>query len=138
MALGKSFIIIVLALFVLSCAQGHCRRIEKEQEKQTAIQASVEKSKDGENTRKMEIYKKRVLVFKYDQTLQCESWKGISLDKMERELAPIEVLSKDKKHDGLARIQVCGSPTGYANVYEIYEQDLEQALAKGFKLWKLH
>ncbi len=88
------------------------------------------------NTRQLKVYKKRVLVYKYDQTKQCQIWKGVSLAKMAKELLPIKSLSQRKKHDGFQRIQVCGSSTGKANVFELYEDDLELALQKGFKLWK--
>ena len=137
MALGQSFIkpliiLISLALLLSACAQGHCRRLERK--------ATTKNQKGGEqmpaNTRQMKVYKRRVLVFKYDESKQCQAWAGISLEQMEKDLGETKVLSRQKKYDGYERIQVCGSSTGTANVYQIYEDDLEVALRKGFKLWK--
>jgi hypothetical protein len=54
---------------------------------------------------------------------------------MQKDLGGIQVFSSENKHDGMMRIQVCGAPTGYANVYEIDEKDLEAALKAGFKKW---
>jgi hypothetical protein len=141
MALGENIIKLFLILFFVyfgvgslsGCTHGHCKRVQKEK----TINGPQEESLTNPNKRQMNVYKKRVLVFKYDGTLQCQAWKGISLDEMEKELSPITVISKNKKHDGQVRIQVCGSGTGKANVFEIYEEDLESALKKGFKLWDL-
>ena len=54
---------------------------------------------------------------------------------MKKELGTIEVFSATNKHDGMMRIQVCGAPTGFCNVYEIDEKDLESALKAGFRKW---
>jgi hypothetical protein len=35
----------------------------------------------------------------------------------------------------MMRIQVCGAATGYSNVYEIDQKDLEKALKLGFRKW---
>ncbi|MES2962418.1 MAG: hypothetical protein V4760_00915, partial [Bdellovibrionota bacterium] len=44
-----------------------------------------------------------------------------------------QVFSRDKRADGLMHIQVCGSPTGQINVYEIPVSALKEAEGKGFK-----
>lgn len=79
---------------------------------------------------------KTVLVFKYDGSKQCGEGKEITLDTMSRQLQDIKIVSMTKKHDAMMRIQVCGAPTGHANVYEISDKDLKKAESYGFKLWK--
>lgn len=77
----------------------------------------------------------RVKVYKYDGSLQCGMGSAIPLDTMARELKNIKIFSKESKEDGLMRIQLCGSPTGKANVYEISKAQLKDAQALGFKEW---
>ena len=61
---------------------------------------------------------------------------AIPLEEMAKELDNIKVYSKANKADGMMHIQVCGSSTGQANVYEIAKADLEAAIKKGFKAWQ--
>ncbi len=75
----------------------------------------------------------RVRVYKPDGSRQCESAKGQAADIMERELAGIRVYSREKRKDGLMHIQVCGSPTGMVNLFEIDFGNLKQAEERGFK-----
>jgi|GEM_PF-436638 len=77
----------------------------------------------------------RVRVFKYDGSLQCKMGKPIEIAEMQKELGNIRVYSTDNKADGLMRIQVCGAPTGRANIYEIDRNQLEAAIKLGFKEW---
>ncbi len=63
--------------------------------------------------------------------------KPIALDTMAKELSGIQILSSVKKPDGLMHIQVCGSITGMANVFEIPARHQKAAEAKGFKKWSL-
>ncbi len=74
-----------------------------------------------------------VRVYKPDGSRQCEKKPGILLDTMERELAGIVVQGRDKRKDGLMHIQVCGSPSGMINVFEIKANFLKQAEQRGFK-----
>ena len=74
-----------------------------------------------------------VLVFKADGSLQCGQGKGVAIEEMEKELKGIKVLSRDKRPDGKMHIQLCGSPTGVINVFEISEKNLKDAEARGFK-----
>jgi glucose/arabinose dehydrogenase len=74
-----------------------------------------------------------VFVSKADGSLQCGMGKAISAEEMEKELKGIKVLSRDKRSDGMMHIQVCGSPTGMINVYEIPASSLAEAEARGFK-----
>ena len=76
-----------------------------------------------------------VKVYKADGTLQCGQGKKISISDMQKDLKDIKVYSSENKNDGMMRIQLCGSPTGNANVYEIDRKDLEAALKLGFKEW---
>lgn len=78
---------------------------------------------------------RRVFVYKYDKSEQCNPGTGITLKAMARELKGIKIYSQENRHDGLSHIQVCGSSTGKTNVYEIGEEDLEKAKSKGFREW---
>jgi len=77
----------------------------------------------------------KIKIFKTDGSLQCNQGEKIALNVMSKELLGIQVFSSENKHDGLMRIQLCGKPTGYNNVYEINSADLPKALALGFKKW---
>lgn len=74
-----------------------------------------------------------VRIYKLDGSRQCEKKPGVAIDIMERELAGIAVHSRDKRKDGLMHVQVCGSPSGMINVYEIEMPFLKQAEQRGFK-----
>lgn len=76
-----------------------------------------------------------VKVYKYDGSLQCGMGKAIAIAEMQKELQGIIVYSNENKSDGLMRTQVCGSPTGKANVYEIDRSQLTEAKKRGFKEW---
>lgn len=75
-----------------------------------------------------------VFIFKADGSLQCGEAKGLAAEEMEKELKGIKVLSREKRSDGMMHIQVCGSPTGMINVYEIPAAALPDAEKRGFKL----
>lgn len=78
----------------------------------------------------------RVRVYKPDGSRQCEKRTGRTVDSMERELAGIPVHHREKRSDGLMHIQVCGSPTGMINLYEIDSSNLKKAEERGFKKWE--
>jgi hypothetical protein len=75
----------------------------------------------------------RVLVGRPDGSLQCGMAKGKSPEEMEKELDGIKVYARSKRPDGRMHIQVCGSPTGQLNVYEIPTGSLKEAERRGFK-----
>lgn len=77
----------------------------------------------------------RVRVYKPDGSLQCGQGRAIPLTDMEKDLKGIKTYSSINKNDGMMRIQVCGSPTGNCNIYEIDRKDLGNALKNGFKEW---
>ena len=112
--------------FLLGCTSGNCRshRTEKMDDKALTA-ATVQASSPAA----------KVKVFKYDGSLQCGMGKAISLDQMAKELSGIPIHSSIKKRDGLMHIQVCGSITGMANVFELPTVNLKQAEGKGFKKW---
>lgn len=78
----------------------------------------------------------RLRVYKSDGSRQCDKRGGVSLEVMERELAGIPVYGKAKRSDGLMHIQVCGSPTGMINLFEIDLTNLKQAEERGFRRWE--
>ena len=77
----------------------------------------------------------RVRVYKPDGSLQCGQGRAIPLTEMEKDLKGVKSYSGINKNDGMMRIQVCGSPTGNCNIYEIDRKDLGTALKNGFKEW---
>lgn len=110
-------------LIVAACSNKPCREVNME---------GVPESIQTTNTTK------NILVYKYDGTKQCGEGQEITLDAMSRQLRDIKIVSMSKKHDGMMRIQVCGSPTGHANVYEISENDSGKAKSYGFQPWKFN
>lgn len=117
--LKKQVILALSVVFVvMGCSSTHCRMKEFQ-----ALESQKEKKV------------KTVKIYRYDGTLQCGMGKRISIDDMQKELKEIPVLSSAHLNDGLMRIQLCGSPTGDANVYEIEETHLEKAKALGFREW---
>lgn len=75
----------------------------------------------------------KVRVFKPDGSKQCEKKGAVSVESMERELSGIPVFAKDKRSDGLMHVQVCGSPTGMINTFEIDLKNLKKAEERGFR-----
>ncbi len=61
--------------------------------------------------------------------------KAVALEAMAKQLQGVTVFSQSKKRDGLIHIQVCGSITGMANVYEIPLAQIKKAESFGFKKW---
>lgn len=115
-------ILLILSLFLIgACSSKPCREVNM-----SGVPASIQEKSSSKN----------VLVFKYDGTKQCGEGQEISLDAMSRQLKDIKIISMSKKHDGMMRIQVCGAPTGHANVYEISDKDLAKAKSYGFQQWK--
>jgi hypothetical protein len=124
----KLFLLGVITCFVTSCTQGHCRR--------KADAPGEAKSVDGVSGKAGQpLANERVYVYKYDGSLQCGMGKPVAPEVMAKQLAGVPVHSSTKKPDGLMHIQVCGSITGMANVYEIDTKFLKTAEKKGFKKW---
>jgi hypothetical protein len=120
-SLGICLLLLGFAVFFnQGCSSTNCRLQETEkQQKATEKVVSVPTIK----------------VYKYDGSLQCGMGKGTDLEGVKAELNGIKIYSAVHKNDGLMRIQLCGSPTGNANVFEISKEDLEKALALGFREW---
>lgn len=126
----RKLVVTAVTLALAGCAEGHCRR----KVDVPAPAVPVESPGDAAATSKPRPGD-LVFVYKYDGSLQCGMGKALSLDAMAKELTGIPVVSSAKKNDGLMHIQVCGSITGMANVYEIPAKFQKQAEAKGFKKW---
>lgn len=119
--------ILAIALIAAACANTNCREA-----RHGAGAPEVKKELDPmAKTSAAD----RVKVFKFDGSLQCGQGKAIPAATMQSELEGIHVYSASTKNDGMMRIQVCGSPTGMANVFEIDRKNLEAALKRGFKEW---
>ena len=119
----------ILSVVLLGCATGKC--VNATSAKETAVTAPAATG----GTMKPESKLDRVKVYKPDGSLQCGQGKAIPLAEMQKDLKGIKVHSSFNKNDGMMRIQVCGSPTGNSNVYEIDRKDLEAAIKNGFKEW---
>jgi hypothetical protein len=117
-------------LVLASCAQGHCRRQVEAPAPPQPVDAS-----SAADTAAPKANSDRVFVYKYDGSLQCKMGKAIAPEVMAKQLTGIPVLSSTKKADGLMHIQVCGSITGKANVFEIPAKYQKQAESLGFKTW---
>lgn len=132
--------VIVVLVFGTSfgCASRPCRQPrapELDQTiKQPAIPSSATSSEGGSGRNDNTPLKVRV--YQSDGSRQCERRGGKSVETTERELAGIPVYHREKRSDGLMHIQVCGSPTGIINIYEIDSSNLKQAEERGFKRWE--
>jgi hypothetical protein len=144
-----------VALALAGCASGKCLQSKTAAENAAAATASGTTSGTGatagsggakapesggakaptKEVMKPESKLDRVKVFKADGSLQCGQGKAIPAAEMQKDLGDIQVFSSASKNDGMMRIQVCGSPTGNSNVYEIDRKNLAAALKKGFKEW---
>ncbi|MDX9732056.1 MAG: hypothetical protein RBT63_09825 [Bdellovibrionales bacterium] len=124
-----SAVVLLLSLNT-ACSSRPCREPRAPEFDQTkpAVAMTTE-SHDGEKPLRTRVYKP-------DGSRQCGTRKGTSPETMERELAGIRVYAKEKRADGLMHIQVCGSPTGQINIYEIDSSNLKQAEERGFKRWE--
>jgi len=117
--------LVFLAVFLSSCTQGHCRRKTDSPELAAQPVVTAPTASADEHT----------YVYKYDGSLQCGLGKAVALEAMAKQLQGVTVFSQSKKRDGLIHIQVCGSITGMANVYEIPLAQIKKAESFGFKKW---
>lgn len=123
---------LILGVFIIvSCQTGHCRKTENQLPPVETPEQMGLKNK-GEQVKEEE----RVFVYKYDGSLQCGQGRKIPLKEMAGQLEGIKIFSMKNKPDGLMHIQVCGSPSGFANVYEVGKSSLPIIKEKGFKLWE--
>ncbi len=135
----KTLALATAALTLISaCASGPCRRLREPQlaegqAAQTKLATPPVATAPAGPTGSTGGPVSSVFVYKPDGSLQCGTAKGVSLEEMEKQLRGIPVLSRDKRPDGKMHIQVCGSPTGIINVFEINESTLKEAEARGFK-----
>jgi hypothetical protein len=118
-------------LFFVSCQSGHCRKVDESLP--SVVTPEQMDKKDNHQSKKQA---RRIFVYKYDGSLQCDQGRKIPLKEMAGQLDGIKVYSMQNKNDGLMHIQVCGSATGFANVYEIAESDKLAAQKAGFKVWE--
>lgn len=130
MGLRKFVFFCGVMLFVFGCATGNCRSEKMKQEKKEGPMPPKDNKLIPETS-----LSERVKVFKYDGTLQCAQGKKIDLNVMQKDLKDIKVYNSFSDNDGMMRVQLCGSLTGNANVYEIDRENLKKALSLGFKEW---
>ena len=120
------FLILILIPYFSACSSHSC----KIEERTDIVMTGNEKVSTA-----MKDLTQRVFIYKPDGSLQCGQGEKIELNIMKKELGKIEIFNSENKNDGMMRIQVCGAPTGFNNVYEINQSDLETAIKLGFKKW---
>lgn len=137
MDVGMKFIVLLMLICLTwGCAYGHCRKQQIPKIAPTVVdEAKAQSAQTSADPSAAPIGPTRVMVFKYDGSLQCKPGSGLTVEKMAKELKGIKIYSSEKKADGLMHIQVCGSITGMANVYEISSEQLTKAEKLGFKKW---
>jgi len=111
-------------LLLMGCASGQCRRDG----------TPVAPESEGKTISEQELENEVILIAKSDNSLQCGYNVGVTMEAMSQELAGIQILKTEKRHDGLMRIQSCGAPTGMMNVYYIYRKDVKKAVKLGYKV----
>ncbi len=128
----KFFYLAFLAITLVACASGNCRSVSdaKKASLEATAGAPLESKVPDVSTAKT-----RVIVYKYDGSLQCGMGKPMALETMRKELKEIRVFRSENKSDNLMHVQACGTPTGRANIYEIDNSELEQAKKYGFQEW---
>lgn len=118
----KILAVMVLSLSLLACGTGPCHE-QKNHTPTSEVNVNASRPTD------------RVKVYKPDGSKQCGQGQAIAPETMKKELGDIQVFSMKKQADGLMHIQMCGTPTGQCNVYEIPRIDLDKAKSAGFKEW---
>lgn len=142
---------LIVSLGLSACANGPCRQLRNPELAKTAGAAPTAAQpaapagatpspnltspnlKGGAVSDSATTQERTVFVYKPDGSLQCGMGKAIPVEEMEKQLSGIRVHSRQNRPDGLMHIQVCGSPTGMINVYEIPATALKEAEGRGFK-----
>lgn len=118
-----------LCFIISACADKPCR------ECQPPINDSKVTATPGQTAPVLNTVPDRIKVFKYDGTLQCGMGKLIPIEEMKKEFKEIKIYKAVSKSDGQMRIQLCGSPSGSAHIFEIDRANLSEVLNLGFKEW---
>ena len=122
------FLVWGLTLTLMACSTGHCRRDGKEVLKKVDPKPPKGYAQEDLGS---------IRVAKPDGSRQCGMRVGVTLEDMAKmQLVGVNIISSEKKHDGLMRIQSCGAETGMMNTYEIKHQDLRKAQKAGFTVIK--
>lgn len=117
--------VLAFSLLLVSCASGPCKEPKAPADRPlTPAVAPSQKTAEV-----------KIKVAKSDGSKQCGAKQGLTPEAMESQLKGIKVYSREKKNDGLMRIQMCGADTGQHNVYEIDASQLEAAKKLGFEEW---
>lgn len=109
--------LLISVLFFMGCATGHCPR-----EGDKVIHPADEVNR-------------RVWVYKYDNSKQCEPDSGIDPETMLKDFNGIKVWETQKKNDGQPRVQFCGAYTGNAMLFLVEKKDVSILKTKGYEIW---
>jgi hypothetical protein len=137
-ASARSIFIFLGSIGLISAcvSNGNCREVAAaKQAADTKAGTTPDNSNKDASMTNVSHPQDRVKVFKYDGSLQCKMGTAVSVDDMKKELKTFTVYSSQNKSDGLMHMQVCGKPTGKANVYEVDRKDLAEVKKLGFKEW---
>lgn len=137
--LSYIFVVLICGILIGGCASRPCRQPRAPELDLTVKQdppTSGTSSSESGGALANDNAPLKVRVYKSDGSRQCERRGGKSVEATERELAGIPVYHREKRSDGLMHIQVCGSPTGIINIFEIDSSNLKQAEERGFKRWE--
>ncbi len=115
---------IACVFLLVGCASGQCKRDG----------TPVVADEAAKTISEQELANEIIVIGKSDQSLQCGYNIGMSIIQMAQELEGVQILRTEKRHDGLMRVQSCGSPTGMMNVYFIYRKDVKKSVRLGYKV----
>lgn len=120
----RSISALACIFLLMGCASGQCKRDG----------TPVVADEGAKTISEQELANEIIVIGKSDQSLQCGYNIGMSIIQMAQELEGIQILRTEKRHDGLMRLQSCGSPTGMMNVYFIYRKDVKKSVRLGYKV----
>lgn len=121
--------ITALVLMLVGCSTAQCRKPAQIQT--DGAPAVAEKLLAGPG---------RALVAKADGSKLCQkpdANTSKTVESMKADLKDIKIYDMANQEDTGMRTQVCGGAAGNYNVYEIAEEDLKKALARGFVRWPI-
>ena len=113
----QSVLVAIFVCVAAGCATGHCPR---EGDKIVSPASEVDR---------------RIWVYKYDNSKQCEPESGTKPEEMLKDFQGIKVWDTKKQNDGQQRVQFCGAYTGNAYLFLVEKKDLPVLKAKGYEVW---
>ncbi len=126
-------IVIPFLCFFISCGSNECRRQNQDFSNERVISPE-----EAFQDKPQDLDQDKVWIYKYDGSVFCGTYDGVTVLTMQKELNGIRVFASEKKSDEFPRSSTCNFSTGIANRYLILKQDLPEALNRGFQVWDLN